>query len=208
MERIAYPRLFSTLAGLLLVVIGLAGFTTAAGFRNPEITADLLGFYPVNGWANTLHLAAGLVGLALARPLPRLYALLAGAVFLGLGLWGVVAPDGQMLLGGLPATRSVNLINLAIGGFGLIALAASRWDRIRNAGAAWFERLHRGVERRRRQRQRRRALKRRRATSPAARRPKSGGRKERPAKRTAADGESGRPKAPDAKPSAAAEESA
>lgn len=163
MERIAYPRLFSTIAGLLLVALGLAGFTTAAGFRNPEITSSLLGFYPVNGWANTLHLVAGLVGLGLARPLPRLFALLAGLLFFGLGVWGILAPDGQLLFGGLPATRSVNVINLVIGMLGLAAFAASRWDRIRVAGAAWTERLSRNVERRRRQRQRRRALKRRQA---------------------------------------------
>lgn len=160
-ERIAYVRLFSTVTGLLLVVIGLAGFLTPAAFRNPEITSDLLGFYPVNGWANTLHLAFGLAGLGLARPLPRLFALAAGIVFLALGVWGILAPDGQLLLGVLPATRAVNVLNLLIGGFGLAAFAASRLDRIRATGAAWAGRLERRRERRRQKRRRRRAVRRR-----------------------------------------------
>lgn len=161
MERIAYARLFSTIAGLALVALGLAGFATAAGFRNPEITSDLVGFYPVNGWANTLHLAAGLIGLGLARPLPRLFALVAGILFFALGVWGVLAPDGHLLFGVLPATRSVNLLNLLLGAFGLVAYIASRWDRIRTQGVAWLERIRRRRERRKRQKRRQRAVRRR-----------------------------------------------
>lgn len=163
MERIAYPRLFSTVAGLLLVVIGLAGFTTSAGFRNPEITSGLFGFYPVNGWANALHVVAGLAGLALARPLPRLFALLAGTAFLVLGAAGILAPNGELLLGGLPATRSVNLVNLAIGVLGLAAYAASRWDRLRRAASGLAGRFERRLERRRQGKRRRRAARRRRS---------------------------------------------
>lgn len=161
-ERIAYARLFSTVAGLFLVVIGLAGFVTPAGFRNPEITSDLLGLYPVNGWANGFHVLAGLVGLGLARPLPRLFALLAGVVFLTLGVAGILAPNGVLLLDGLPATRSVNLVNLAIGALGLSAYAASRWDRLRKGIANLVLRLERRLDRRRQKRRRRRAARRRR----------------------------------------------
>lgn len=162
-ERIAYARLFSTVAGLLLVGLGLAGFFTSAGFRNPGITADLLGFYPVNGWASTLHLTAGLIGLGLARPLPRLFALLAGILFLALGIAGILAPNGDLLLGVLPATRSVNLLNLAIGALGLIAYVASRWDRIRSGLRHRMERLRRRAERRQGRRRHRRAARRRRS---------------------------------------------
>ncbi len=166
MERIAYARLFSTVAGLFLVVIGLAGFATSAGFRNPELTAGLW-FYPVNGWANSVHVIAGLAGLALARPLPRLFALLGGLLFLALGVWGILAPDGQLLFGGLPASRSVNGLNLVIGVLGLAALVASRWDRIRSGVATLADRLQRRLERRRQRRRRRRAARRRRS-GPAA----------------------------------------
>lgn len=162
MERIAYPRLFSTSAGLLLVLLGLFGFLVSSEFRNPELTSDLLGFYPVNGWANSLHLIAGLLALGLARPLPRLGALLAGVAFTALGLWGILAPNGELLLDWLPATRSVNLVNLAIGLSGLLALLASRWDRIGAALSARVERIRRSRERRARRRREKKLRKRRR----------------------------------------------
>ncbi|MCO5315191.1 MAG: DUF4383 domain-containing protein [Solirubrobacterales bacterium] len=171
MERIAYARLFSTVVGLLLVVLGLAELLASAEFRNPEITSDLLGLYPANGWAASLHLVIGMIGLALARPLPRLFTLLAGVIFLGLGIWGVLAPNGDLLLGVLPATRTVNLLNLLIGGLGLLAFAASRWDRIRNAAGGWLERSRRRNERRRQRRGRRRATRRRRTTGQNTRQP-------------------------------------
>lgn len=174
MERIAYPRLFSTVAGLLLAMLGLFGFLVSAEFRNPELTSDLLGLYPVNGWANSFHLVAGLIGLGLARPLPRLYALLAGVAFAALGVWGIAAPNGELLFGWLPATRSVNLVNLAIGLLGLAALAASRWDRITSALSTWASRFRRNRERRSRRRRERKLRERRKRTSPAA------GRRSRP----------------------------
>ncbi len=165
MERIAHPRLYSTLAGLLLVVLGLFGFLVSSEFRNPELTSDLLGFYPVNGWVNSVHLIVGLIGLGLARPLPRLFALLAGVGFTALGVWGILAPNGELLFGSLPATRSVNLINLAIGLLGLVALVASRWDRIVAAFASRLERMSRRRERRTRRRREKKLRQRRRATS-------------------------------------------
>lgn len=175
-ERLVYPRLFSTVAGLLLVVIGLAGFSTSAGFRNPEITADLLGLYPVNGWANAFHLVAGLAGLGLARPLPRVYALPAGLVFLALGVSGILAPNGELLLGGLPAARSVNLLNLVIGALGLAAFTASRWDRLRSGAVRLTDRFRRWLDRRRQRRRRRRAARRRRsAPSATGSRPRKAG---------------------------------
>ncbi|MDQ2622108.1 MAG: DUF4383 domain-containing protein [Actinomycetota bacterium] len=165
MERIAHPRLYSTLVGLLLVLAGLFGFLVSSEFRHPELTSDLLGFYPVNGWVNSFHLVAGLVGLALARPLPRLFALLAGVGFTALGVWGVLAPNGELLFGSLPATRTVNLINLGIGLLGLAALLASRWDRIAAAFATWFGRLGRRRERTARRRREKELRKRRRAAA-------------------------------------------
>jgi hypothetical protein len=169
MERTAYARLYATLAGAFLVLLGFVGLLVNSEFRAPELTSDLLGFYTVNGWANVLHVGIGLVGLFLARPLPRLFALVAGTFFTFLALWGFLAPDGTLLFGELPAFRWVNVVNFLLGAGGIFAYAASRWDRItaRVAGLGkWFEARMEA----RRQKRRRRQLKKRRARA-AARRP-------------------------------------
>lgn len=164
MERTAYARLYATVSGAALVLLGFLGLLTNTEFRAPELTSDLLGFYTVNGWSSVFHVAAGLLGLFLARPLPRLFAILAGLVFTTLAIWGFVAANGTLLLGDLPAFRWVNLINLLIGLTGLAAYVASRWDRIKaRAGglggriAAWAEA--------RRQKRRRKQIRRRRAAT-------------------------------------------
>lgn len=162
MERTAYARLYSTVVGAFLVLLGFAGLLVNFEFDPPELTDDLLGFYTVNGWASLFHVGAGLLGLFLARPLPRLFAILAGSVFTVLGVWGLVATNGTFLLDALPATRWVNAINLLIGLAGLTAFAASRWDRI----TAWFgglgSRLEARSEARRQKRRRKKVRKRRR----------------------------------------------
>ena len=162
MERTAYARLYATLTGTFLVLLGFVGLLVNTEFSARELTDELLGFYTINGWSGVFHVAAGLIGLLLARPLPRLYALLAGTIFTGLGIWGIFAANGTWLLDGLPATRWVNLLNLVIGLAGLCAYAASRWDRI----TAWFSglgaRFEARAEKRRQKRRRRKVRKRRR----------------------------------------------
>ncbi len=164
MERTAYARLYATVAGSFLVLIGFAGLLVNSEFKVPALTSDLLGFYTVNGWANVFHVAAGLLGLFLARPLPRLFAILAGVVFTVLGLWGLLASNGTLLLDGLPATRWVNLLNLLIGFAGLGAYAASRWDRITEWSGGLGSRLESRAESRRQRKRRRQVRKRRAAT--------------------------------------------
>ena len=160
MERTAYARLYATVVGAALVLLGFAGLLENTEFDARELTSELFGFYTINGWANLFHIAAGLLGLLLARPLPRLYALLAGLVFTGLGIWGIVAANGTWLLGELPATRWVNLINLLIGISGIVAYAASRWDRIVAWSGGLGARLEARVESRRQKRRRRKIRKR------------------------------------------------
>jgi hypothetical protein len=161
MERIAYARLYATATGAFLVLLGFVGLLDNTEFRAHELTSNLFGFYEINGWSGLLHVAAGLVGLLLARPLPRLYAILAGIVFTGLGIWGIAAANGTWLLGGLPANRWVNLLNLLIGLLGLIAYAASRWDRIVTWAGGLEGRFQARTEARRQKRRRRQVRKRR-----------------------------------------------
>ncbi len=164
MERTVYARLYATVAGTFLVLLGFAGLLVNSEFKVPTLTSDLLGFYTVNGWANVFHVGAGLLGLFLARPLPRLFAVIAGIVFTALGLWGLFAANGTLLLDGLPATRWVNLLNLLIGFAGLGAYAASRWDRITEWSGGLGARLESRAEARRQRRRRRQVRKRRAAT--------------------------------------------
>ncbi|MFZ9669235.1 MAG: DUF4383 domain-containing protein [Solirubrobacterales bacterium] len=150
MDRTSFTRLHASLAGLVLSLLGLIGFAVGSEFAEPSLTEDLLGFYPVNGWANTLHLVTGLAALLLAKARPGVWALVGGLLYTGLGIWGVLAPDGQLLAGLLPASRSVNLLNLVVGLTGLFALAAGRLQKAQGSGVGRRRRVRRARRRRRR----------------------------------------------------------
>lgn len=179
--RVGYTRLYATLSGALLVLLGLAGLIENAQFDEPALWSELLGIYAVNGWASLIHIGLGLIALLSAQRLSRVWALTATIVFLGLGIWGVLAADGTLLFGVLPATRPVNALNLLLGALALVALAASRWDRITAIVSERDERIReRRVDRKRRREQ---ELRRKRLGSGAP-----GG---RPARRSGKGSESG-----------------
>jgi hypothetical protein len=165
---VGYTRLYATVSGTLLILVGLGGLIENSEFEEPELWSELLGFYAVNGWASLLHLGLGLTALLLAQRLSRLWAVTAAVIFLGLGAWGVLAADGTLLFGALPADRPVNLLNLLLGATALIALAASRWDRATAVAAERRERF--GRRRAERRRRRERDLRRRRMGKGAGRR--------------------------------------
>jgi len=125
MDRTSYTRLFAVCASTFLVLLGLIGFLEDPSFTESGIYGSLPGDYAVNGWANALHVLTGLLGLTMAARLSRPFSLIALVLFGGLGLWGILAPDGTLLAGILPATRPVNAINLAIGLLALTALVAA-----------------------------------------------------------------------------------
>ena len=68
-------RLYATLAGAVLVCLGLAGF-----------------FFDLS-WLNFLYVASGALGLLLAGTTPRPYALCVGLIFVGVAIWGFA--DGE-----------------------------------------------------------------------------------------------------------------
>lgn len=154
MERIGYTRLYATVAGVALVLLGLFGLLESAEFDLPELYGELLGFYAVNGWANVLHIAVGLAGLVMARRLSRPFALFAGILFTGLGIWGILAPNSELLFSKLPAERPVNLFNLILGFSALACLLAGYWNRLT---ASIGERVERRRTRQSRRERRRRA---------------------------------------------------
>lgn len=119
-----YTRLYATVTGAVLTAAGLFGFLVGAEFESPELTGTLLGFYEVNGWSNAFHTIAGVMALALAARGSRIWVVIAAILFTGLGIWGVLAPDGTLLAGVLPAPRTVNICNLLLGLLAVAALVA------------------------------------------------------------------------------------
>lgn len=109
MEPASPARLYATVVGALLVVLGIVGFFYTASFGDLDSYEDALGSLQMNGWLNLFYIAIGSVGLLVAGVSSRTYSLLAGLLFTALAIvgWGS---------GGL---------NLAIGVLGLVAVAGT-----------------------------------------------------------------------------------
>ena len=109
------------------------------------------------------HVAAGLSACCSPGPSPPLRP--AGRNGLHrLGVWGILAANGTWLLGGLPANRWVNLVNLLIGLLGIVALRPVAGTGSRPGLAASGARFEQITENRRQKRRRRKIRKRRTAT--------------------------------------------
>jgi hypothetical protein len=90
MEAPSPARLFASVAGLALVLLGIVGFFYTASFDGLDDYADGLGGLQVNGWLNLLYLAVGGIGLLVAGVSSRTYALTVGLLFVVLAIvgWG------------------------------------------------------------------------------------------------------------------------
>jgi hypothetical protein len=77
----------------------------------------------VNGWHNLVHLATGLIGLAVWRSYgsARAYAIGLGIVYTGVAIWGFVIGSGESILGFLPVNSEDNVLHLLIALAGLFA---------------------------------------------------------------------------------------
>lgn len=164
MERLGYTRLYATVTGTMLVLAGLFGFLASSEFKTPYLTDEMLGFLAVNGWANSFRIVLGLLGLVMATRFSRLYAAFAGVLLLALGIWGALAPNGQLLFDKLPAGHAANLINVVLGLLGLIAVVAVHSD-------GMTKRFRQRLERRRRHRLANRRRRRLRKAEAAKRKP-------------------------------------
>jgi Domain of unknown function (DUF4383) len=107
MEPASPARLYATLIGAILVVLGLFGF-----FR------DL-------SWLNFLYVGGGALGLLLAGYAARAYALWSGAIFTVLAILGLAAGSGEEIVGLLPTAGGEDWLNLALGLLGLAAAAGT-----------------------------------------------------------------------------------
>ena len=124
-------RLYCTVVGAVLVIAGIIGFFYSAGFSTgvSGVAADtdkVFGILGVNGWHNLVHIALGLLALAVAGSASgaRTYCLAIGLVYLLLAFWGFIDGD-NILIGLIPVNNEDNFLHLILGIVGIAAGAAS-----------------------------------------------------------------------------------
>lgn len=121
MDAPSPARLYATLAGATLVVLGIVGFFYSASFGAPGDVDDVFGVFAVNGWVNVLHVLTGALGLIAADYASRRYSMWIGLFYVALGFWGFAIGSGEAVLGFLPANTGDNLLYLALGTLGVLA---------------------------------------------------------------------------------------
>ncbi|MEJ7717631.1 MAG: DUF4383 domain-containing protein [Thermoleophilaceae bacterium] len=118
-------QLYSLVFGAVLLLVGILGFFVNASFAVGEsVQRDQLILFDVNGWHNIVHIASGIVGLAMAGTpaSARLFALGFGAVYALVFLLGLFMDP---LLGLLPINAADNVLHLLIALAGIGAGLAS-----------------------------------------------------------------------------------
>jgi hypothetical protein len=125
MEASSPAKLYATVVGAVLTILGIIGFFYSASFGSPGTVDDIFGIFAVNGWHNVLHLATGLVGLAAAGYAARTYALAVGLLYLVVAIWGFIIGSGDAILSIVPVNAEDNVLHLLLGLTGLAAGAAS-----------------------------------------------------------------------------------
>jgi hypothetical protein len=125
-DRYTPAQIYSLAFGATLLLVGILGFIAEASFdAGANVNGSDLIVFEVNGWHNLVHIASGLVGLALWRnpASARSFALGFGAVYLVVTLWGFV--DGNDVLGLIPVNGADNVLHLLIALAGIAAGLAS-----------------------------------------------------------------------------------
>jgi hypothetical protein len=120
--------LYAGLIGAVLLVAGLIGFFYSASFGSPGNVDAVLGILDVNAWHNLIHIASGVVGLLAFTSGPRAsrtYALVFGAVYIVVAIWGFIIGNHSSILGFVPVNTEDNFLHLILGILGLGAYAAS-----------------------------------------------------------------------------------
>lgn len=125
MDAASPARLYATLGGAVLVILGIVGFFYSASFGSPGDVSQMLGAFAVNGWVNVLHILTGVIGLIAADYASRRYSLGIGLLYIVLGFWGFALGSGEAILGFLPVNSGDNLLHLAIGVLGVLAWRAT-----------------------------------------------------------------------------------
>jgi hypothetical protein len=127
LDRRSPAQVYALVLGVVLTVAGIIGFFYSADFGSPGDVDALLGILDVNGWHNVVHIATGLLGLAVVGSyvFSRSYALGLGAVYVAVAIWGFIIGGGESILGFLPVNSEDNVLHLLIGIAGFGAYAAT-----------------------------------------------------------------------------------
>ncbi len=123
-------QIFAYLAGAVLVLVGIVGFLVDSNFdTGGAIDGDkLLGIFEVNGIHNLIHIATGLLLLAVApkRATAKTGVLAFGVVYGLVTVIGLI--DGETVLGLIPVNAADNVLHIALTVAALLAAFASRAD--------------------------------------------------------------------------------
>jgi hypothetical protein len=120
--------LYAGLIGAVLLVAGILGFFYSSAFGSPGEVDAVLGILDVNGWHNLVHIASGVLGLLAFASGPaasRSYALIFGAVYIVVAIWGFIIGSGESILGIIPINTEDNVLHVILGVLGVGAYAAS-----------------------------------------------------------------------------------
>ena len=119
-------QIYALVFGATLLLVGLLGFAVNSDFETGNgVQGDELIAFEVNGIHNLVHIASGLLGLALFRRADsaKAYALGFGAVYLLVTIIGFA--DGEDVLGLIPVNDADNVLHLLIALLGIGAGLAS-----------------------------------------------------------------------------------
>jgi hypothetical protein len=125
-------QVYALVFGVVLVAVGILGFFYNASFAAGDETLTdrdaVLGILDVNGWHNLVHIATGLLLLAVAGSYAnaRAYALGLGAVYILVAIIGFIYGDGDSIFRLIPVNTEDNVLHLLIGIAGLAAGTATR----------------------------------------------------------------------------------
>ena len=121
-------QLYALILGALLVFIGITGFFYNSDFTSDKSARDaVFGFLDMNGWSNAFYILSGVLGLMLASSYTgaRGYALMFGAIYVLVAVWGFIVGNGDSILSIIPVNTEDNLLHLIIGFAGIAAGVAT-----------------------------------------------------------------------------------
>jgi len=141
MEGASPARLYATLIGGVLVIVGIIGFFINASFDvGDSVQAENLASVSINGWENVIHIVTGGIGLALAGTRAREYALGLGAIYVLLAILGFIdfgsGDSADTILQLIPVNNEANIVHLALGVLGIGAGLSTPGRRGRGSRAA------------------------------------------------------------------------